>query len=56
VSSGPARVHGRFNSFAGAVRVAEDMERSAMHVVIDAASADLAAGAGPPVSDNGRRE
>ncbi|MFI8911643.1 YceI family protein [Streptomyces sp. NPDC053513] len=37
---GLARIHGRFNSFAGAVRIAERMERSAMHVVIDAASID----------------
>ncbi|MFC9059251.1 YceI family protein [Streptomyces sp. NPDC057074] len=35
-----ARMHGRFNSFAGAVRIADEMERSAMHVVIDAASID----------------
>ncbi|MFC5217015.1 YceI family protein [Streptomyces coerulescens] len=37
---GPARVHGRFNAFAGAVRIADPVERSAMHVVIDAASID----------------
>lgn len=37
---GLARIHGRFNGFAGAVRIAERMERSAMHVVIDAASID----------------
>ncbi|MBQ0830740.1 YceI family protein [Streptomyces tagetis] len=37
---GLARVHGRFNSFAGVVRIADDVERSAMHVVIDAASID----------------
>jgi polyisoprenoid-binding protein YceI len=37
---GLARVHGRFESFAGAVRIAERIERSAMHVVIDAASID----------------
>ncbi|MHC3475337.1 YceI family protein [Streptomyces sp. 7R007] len=37
---GLARIHGRFNSFAGAVRIAEQVERSAMHVVIDAASID----------------
>ncbi|MZD52678.1 YceI family protein [Streptomyces sp. SID5606] len=37
---GLARIHGRFNSFAGAVRIAEDMEQSAMHVVIDASSID----------------
>lgn len=37
---GLARIHGRFNGFAGAVRIADRMERSAMHVVIDAASID----------------
>ncbi|WP_395571660.1 YceI family protein [Streptomyces sp. BK79] len=37
---GLARIHGRFNSFAGAVRIADEMEHSAMHVVIDAASID----------------
>ncbi|MFF0460436.1 YceI family protein [Streptomyces mexicanus] len=37
---GLARIHGRFNSFAGVVRVAEQVEQSAMHVVIDAASID----------------
>ncbi|MFF7987423.1 YceI family protein [Streptomyces sp. NPDC007901] len=37
---GLARIHGRFNSFAGAVRIAEHVERSAMHVVIDAATID----------------
>ncbi|GHA68930.1 YceI family protein [Streptomyces termitum] len=37
---GLARIHGRFNSFAGALRIADDMEHSAMHVVIDAASID----------------
>ncbi|MEU0067565.1 YceI family protein, partial [Streptomyces albidoflavus] len=37
---GMARVHGRFNLFAGAVRIAERMEESALHVVIDAASID----------------
>ncbi|WP_432098592.1 YceI family protein [Streptomyces sp. WAC 04229] len=37
---GLARIHGRFNAFAGAVRIADEMERSAMHVVIDAASID----------------
>ncbi|MEU8762784.1 YceI family protein [Streptomyces sp. NPDC048659] len=37
---GLARIHGRFNSFAGVVRIAERMEQSAMHVVIDAASID----------------
>ncbi|MFE2043418.1 YceI family protein [Streptomyces sp. NPDC059477] len=37
---GLARIHGRFNAFAGAVRIADRMEQSAMHVVIDAASID----------------
>lgn len=37
---GLARIHGRFNGFAGLVRIAERMEQSAMHVVIDAASID----------------
>lgn len=37
---GLARIHGRFNSFAGAVRIGERMEASAMHVVIDAGSID----------------
>ncbi|MCX5396968.1 YceI family protein [Streptomyces sp. NBC_00102] len=37
---GMARVHGRFNTFAGAIRIAEHMEDSAMHVIIDAASID----------------
>jgi polyisoprenoid-binding protein YceI len=37
---GLARIHGRFNSFAGVVRVADPVEQSAMHVVIDAASID----------------
>ncbi|MGW4324068.1 YceI family protein [Streptomyces sp. NPDC004684] len=37
---GLARIHGRFNSFAGAVRISPEMEHSAMHVVIDAASID----------------
>ncbi|OON80833.1 YceI family protein [Streptomyces tsukubensis] len=37
---GMARVHGRFNTFAGAIRIAESMEESAMHVVIDASSID----------------
>lgn len=39
---GLARIHGRFNSFAGAIRLGERMEDSAMHVVIDAASIDTA--------------
>jgi polyisoprenoid-binding protein YceI len=37
---GLARIHGRFNSFAGAVRINDPVEESAMHVVIDAASID----------------
>ncbi|KQZ21418.1 YceI family protein [Streptomyces clavifer] len=37
---GMARIHGRFNSFAGAVRIADRMEDSAMHVIIDASSID----------------
>jgi polyisoprenoid-binding protein YceI len=37
---GLARIHGRFDSFAGVVRIAEQMEQSAMHVVIDASSID----------------
>ncbi|MFD5118003.1 YceI family protein [Streptomyces sp. NPDC058385] len=37
---GLARIHGRFNTFAGALRVAERVEQSAMHVVIDASSID----------------
>ncbi|MGW9449494.1 YceI family protein [Streptomyces sp. NPDC055632] len=37
---GLARIHGRFNGFAGAVRIADRVERSTMHVVIDAASVD----------------
>jgi polyisoprenoid-binding protein YceI len=37
---GLARIHGRFNSFAGVVRIADPVEGSAMHVVIDAASID----------------
>ncbi|MFI2613614.1 YceI family protein [Streptomyces sp. NPDC018584] len=37
---GLARIHGRFNSFAGAIRMGECTEDSAMHVVIDAASID----------------
>ncbi|MFF4171202.1 YceI family protein [Streptomyces sp. NPDC001744] len=37
---GLARIHGRFSNFAGAVRIADRMEDSAMHVVIDAASID----------------
>lgn len=39
---GLARIHGRFNTFAGAIRLAERMEDSAMHVVIDASSIDTA--------------
>ncbi|MFI9171185.1 YceI family protein [Streptomyces lincolnensis] len=41
---GLARIHGRFNSFAGAVRIADPVEHSAMHVVIDAASIDTNVG------------
>ncbi|MFE6850148.1 YceI family protein [Streptomyces sp. NPDC057674] len=37
---GLARIHGRFNRFAGVVRIGDRVERSAMHVVIDAASID----------------
>jgi polyisoprenoid-binding protein YceI len=37
---GMARIHGRFNTFAGALRIADRMEDSAMHVIIDAASID----------------
>ncbi|NGO15482.1 hypothetical protein G5C60_49900 [Streptomyces sp. HC44] len=37
---GLARVHGRFNTFAGVIRVAEQVEQTAMHVVIDASSID----------------
>ena len=41
---GLARIHGRFNSFAGVIRIAERIEQSAMHVVIDAASIDTGVG------------
>ncbi|QXE36875.1 YceI family protein [Streptomyces sp. GMY02] len=37
---GLARVHGRFDNFAGAIRIGETMDESAMHVVIGAASID----------------
>lgn len=37
---GFARINGRFNTFAGAVRIADRMEDSSMHVIIDAASID----------------
>lgn len=37
---GLAKVHGRFNTFAGVMRMAERMEQSAMHVIIDASSID----------------
>ncbi|MFM9373780.1 YceI family protein [Streptomyces sp. Da 82-17] len=37
---GLGRVYGQFGNFAGAIRIAERMEHSAMHVVIDAASID----------------
>ncbi|MFJ7203117.1 YceI family protein [Streptomyces sp. NPDC098789] len=37
---GLARIHGRFNTFAGAVRIADRMEDSSMHVIMDTASID----------------
>lgn len=37
---GFARIRGRFNTFAGGVRIADRMEDSSMHVIIDAASID----------------
>ncbi|MGW3622629.1 YceI family protein [Streptomyces sp. NPDC000880] len=37
---GLARVYGRFNNFAGAIRIGNTVEDSAMHVIIDAASID----------------
>jgi polyisoprenoid-binding protein YceI len=37
---GIARIHGRFDRFAGVVRIGERMEESGMHVVIDPASID----------------
>ncbi|MEV4971815.1 YceI family protein [Streptomyces scopuliridis] len=37
---GLARVFGRFANFAGAIRIGDTIENSAMHVVIDAASID----------------
>lgn len=37
---GLARIHGRFNNFAGAIRIADPVEDSVMHVVIDASSID----------------
>lgn len=37
---GFARINGRFNTFAGAVRIADRMEDSSMHVIIDATSID----------------
>ncbi|MFJ7159764.1 YceI family protein [Streptomyces sp. NPDC101118] len=37
---GLARIRGRFNTFAGAVRIADRMENSSMHVIIDAAGID----------------
>ncbi|MFJ2646648.1 YceI family protein [Streptomyces sp. NPDC087420] len=37
---GLARVHGRFDNFAGAIRIGETIEQSAMHVIIGAASID----------------
>ncbi|MFB7745046.1 YceI family protein [Streptomyces sp. NPDC056132] len=41
---GLARIHGRFNTFAGAIRIGERMEGSAMHVIIDTASIDTGVG------------
>jgi polyisoprenoid-binding protein YceI len=35
---GLGRVYGRFDNFAGAIRIADTMQDSAMHVIIDAAS------------------
>jgi polyisoprenoid-binding protein YceI len=37
---GLARVHGRFENFAGAIRIGETMEQTAMHVIIGAESID----------------
>ncbi|MFJ7164593.1 YceI family protein [Streptomyces globosus] len=37
---GFARIRGRFTTFAGAVRIADRMEDSSMHVIIDTASID----------------
>jgi polyisoprenoid-binding protein YceI len=37
---GLAQVYGRFNNFAGAIRIGNTIEDSAMHVVIDAGSID----------------
>lgn len=37
---GLARIHGRFNTFAGMVRITDPIEQSGMHVVIDADSID----------------
>lgn len=37
---GLARVFGRFDNFAGAIRIGDSVEDSAMHIVIDAASID----------------
>ncbi|WP_078622236.1 YceI family protein [Streptomyces sp. NRRL S-244] len=37
---GFAKIRGRFNTFAGGVRIADRMEDSSMHVIIDAASID----------------
>ncbi len=45
---GLARIHGRFNTFAGAIRITDRMEDSAMHVVIDASSIDT----NVPMRDN----
>ncbi|MFE9253575.1 YceI family protein [Streptomyces sp. NPDC006879] len=38
--TGLARLHGRFNTFAGAVRIADHMESSSIQVIIDAAGID----------------
>ena len=45
---GLARIHGRFNRFAGVVRIADPIQDSALHVVIDAASIDT----NVPMRDN----
>ncbi|MEU3981223.1 YceI family protein [Streptomyces sp. NPDC026672] len=45
---GLARIHGRFNSFAGAIRIDDRAERSAMHAVIDASTIDT----GVPMRDD----
>ncbi|MFE5512196.1 YceI family protein [Streptomyces sp. NPDC056529] len=45
---GLARIHGRFNKFAGDLHVADRMEDSSLHVIIDAASIDT----NVPLRDN----